>query len=311
MIRRLLILVVLTVLPACADVGLEPGEGFVDVTGGRVWYRIVGSGTATPVILLHGGPGASSYYLQPLEALADERPVVFYDQLGSGHSEHPADTSLWNLSRFVEELGQVREALGLEEVHILGHSWGTMLAVEYMLERPEGVQSLILASPSLSVSRWLEDADDLLSTLPDSVQAVIREHETAGTTDSPAYQGAVMEFNARYFSRSGWTSDPDSAFAQLNAEIYGKMWGPSEFTATGSLATFERAEALAGIDLPILFTTGRYDEAVPATVEYYASLAPDARVVILENSAHLTMQDEPERYVEVVRDFLREVESRR
>ncbi len=312
MIRRFLILVVLAVVPACADSGLEPGEGFVDVTGGRVWYRIVGSGTATPVILLHGGPGAPSYYLKPLAALADERPVVFYDQLGAGHSEHPADTSLWNLSRFVEELGQVREALGLEEVHILGHSWGTMLAVEYMLGHPQGVQSLILASPALSVSRWSEDANLLLATLPDSVQAVIREHEAAGTTDSPEYQGAVMEYYARYVSRSDpWTPDTDSTFAQFDAEIYGKMWGPSEFTATGSLSTFERAEALSGLNLPILFTTGRYDEAVPETVEYYASLAPDARLVILENSAHLTMQDEPERYVEVVRDFLREVESRR
>ena len=312
MIRRLLILVALTALSACTDSGLEPGEGFVDVTGGRVWYRIVGSGTATPVILLHGGPGAPSYYLKPLQALSDERPVILYDQLGAGRSDNPADTSLWHLSRFVEELGQVREALGLEEVHILGHSWGTMLAVEYMLAHPQGVQSLILASPALSVSRWSEDAERLLAALPDSVQAVIREHETAGTLDSPEYQGAVMEYYARYISRSDpWTPDTDSTFAELNADIYGQMWGPSEFTATGSLATFERAEALSGIDVPILFTTGRYDEAVPATVEYYASLAPDARVVILENSAHLTMQDEPDRYVEVVRDFLRHVESRR
>ncbi len=187
-----------------------------------------------------------------------------------------------------------------------------MLAVEYMLGNPEGVQSLILASPALSVARWSADADRLLATLPEATQAIIEEHEAAGTTDSPEYQGAVAEYYARYVSLSDpWSADVDSSFAGMNPDIYGQMWGPSEFTSTGSLKTFERAEALAGIAVPILFTTGRYDEATPETVEYYASQAPDARVEILENSAHLTMQDEPERNVEVVRAFLREVESRR
>jgi len=312
MIRALLVIAGLTTLVACADTGLEAGEGFVDVTGGQVWYRISGSGTGTPLILLHGGPGVPSYYLKPLQALADERPVILYDQLGAGRSENPGDPSLWNTARFVEELGQIRDALGLEEVHILGHSWGTMLAVEYMLGNPEGVRSLVLASPALSVARWSADADRLLAALPESTQAIIAEHEEAGTTDSPEYQGAVVEYYARYvLLRDPWPADVDSSFAGLNPDIYGQMWGPSEFTSTGTLKTFERAEALAGIDVPILFTTGRYDEATPETVEYYASLAPDARVEILENSAHFTMQDEPERSVEVVRAFLRQVESRR
>ena len=131
-----------------------------------------------------------------------------------------------------------------------------MLAVEYMLGHPQGVQSLILASPALSVSRWSDDAEQLLAALPDSVQVVIREHEAAGTMDSPEYQGAVMEYYARYVSRSDpWTPDTDTTFAQLNEEIYVKMWGPSEFTATGSLANVERAEHLSGIDRPILYTT--------------------------------------------------------
>ncbi|GAI31646.1 unnamed protein product, partial [marine sediment metagenome] len=253
-----------------------------------------------------------SYYLKPLSRLAVERPVVFYDQLGAGRSDHPADTSLWRVDRFVEELQQVREALGLKEVHILGHSWGTMLAIDYMLTSPKGVQSLILASPALSVSRWLKDADSLLTILPDSIQEVIRKHESAGTTDSPEYQAAVLNYYKRYISRlDPWPPDLDSSFAQMNTDIYGKMWGPSEFTATGSLGTYEKADALRNIDIPILFTTGRYDEATPATVEYYHGLAPNSRMVILENSAHVTMQDEPERYVQVVREFLREVDANR
>ena len=104
--------------------------------------------------MLHGGPGAPSYYLNPLEKVAEDRPVIFYDQLGAGRSDRPTDSTLSRVDRFVNELAQVRKALNLHEVHILGHSWGTMLAVDYMLTNPEGVQSLILASPALSVKRW-------------------------------------------------------------------------------------------------------------------------------------------------------------
>jgi proline iminopeptidase len=110
-------------LPVAAA-AVEPGEGFVEVTGGRVWYRVVGSGAATPVLLLHGGPGFTSHYLEAVGRLADERPVVFYDQLGAGRSDRPEDLTLWKAERFVEELAQIRAALGLEKVHLLGHSWG-------------------------------------------------------------------------------------------------------------------------------------------------------------------------------------------
>ena len=181
-------LIVVTVLSgACRRAGLQPGEGYVDVPGGRIWYRIVGSGKRTPLVLLHGGPGAPSYYLNPLAALADERPVIFYDQLGAGRAEKPTDVTLWRVERFVEELSRLRTALRLDQVHLLGHSWGTMLAVDYMLTKPVGVRSLILASPVLSMSRWLEDAATLKKTLPESIQAVIAKHESAGTFDSPEY----------------------------------------------------------------------------------------------------------------------------
>ncbi len=293
------------------DRALTPGEGYVDVTGGQVWYRIVGSGQGTPLVVLHGGPGTPYYYLKPLAALGDERPVVFYDQLGAGHSAAPADTTLWNVDRFVQELAQVRQALGLREVHILGHSWGTMLAVDYMLTEPSGVRSLVLASPALSVERWMRDADSLKSTLPDSLQAIITHHEAAGTTDAPEYQGAVMEFYRRFLARKQpWSADIDSTFTQMNTDIYGYMWGPSEFTGTGILKGYDRSDRLAELALPVLFTAGRYDEATPATVAFYQSQVPGAELAILEGSAHLTMQDEPEQYVRVVRDFLRRIEQR-
>lgn len=306
------IVLLIAVLPACGDNGLNPHEGYVDVEGGRVWYRVVGSGNETPLILLHGGPGAPSYYLNPLEGVSVDRPVIFYDQLGAGRSDRPADTSLWNVDRFVRELADLRDALGLDQVHILGHSWGSMLAVDYMLTKPDGVQSLILASPALSVRRWAEDADRLVAQLPEELQRTIEKHEASGTTDDPEYQEATMAYYKRYLSRSDpWSPDLLLTFENFNTGIYGLMWGPSEFTATGVLKDYEREDVLPGLDLPVLFTAGRYDEATPETVEIYQSLVPGSKIAIFEDSAHMTMLDEPERYVDVVREFLNTVDSSR
>ncbi len=288
-----------------------PGEGYVSVTGGRVWYRVVGSGSGTPLLILHGGPGVPSYYLKPLAALGDERPVIFYDQLGAGHSDHPTDTTLWTIQRFMRELSDVRAKLGLTNVHILGHSWGTMLAVDYMLTHPAGIKSLILASPALSIPRWVKDAATLKAALPDSTQAAISRHEADGRYDSPEYHGAMMEFYHRYLARSNpWSPDIDSSFAQMGQSVYVAMCGPSEFTITGSLRTYDRTDRLGEITVPTLFTAGRYDEAIPATVEYYRSLIPGAKIAIFEQSGHLTMQDEPEKYIQAVRDFLRAADAR-
>jgi len=312
MLRFFSVIFVIVVLSACGDKGLTPGEGYVDVEGGRVWYRVVGSGSEIPLLLLHGGPGAPSYYLNPLEQVSVDRPVIFYDQLGAGRSDRPTDESLWTVNRFVNELAEVREALGLDNVHILGHSWGSMLAIDYMLTKPEGVQSLILASPALSVRRWAEDADRLIAQLPVGLQQAIERHEAAGTTDDPEYQEATMEYYKRHLSRSDpWSEDLQLAFENLNPDIYGLMWGPSEFTATGTLKNYEREDVLPNLDLPVLFTVGRYDEATPETVQYFQGLVPGSKIAIFENSAHMTMLDEPQSYTDTVRQFLNEVDSNR
>jgi proline-specific peptidase len=295
---------------ACTDTGLSPQEGYVDVEGGRVWYQIVGSGNATPLLLLHGGPGAPSHYLKPLERVAVDRPVIFYDQLGAGRSDRPTDSSLWRVERFIEELAQVRATLGLDEVHILGHSWGTMLATDYMLTDPAGVKSITFASPALNVERWTKDARELLKALPEDMQTAIDRHESAGTTDAAEYQEAVMEYYKLYLSRSDpWSPDLLAAFAGLNTEIYGHMWGPSEFTATGTLKDYNREAELPQLNLPVLFTTGRYDEATPESVEHFQSLVPGSEIQIFENSAHMTMLDEPDAYADAIRDFLNRVDG--
>lgn len=301
---------VLILLAACTGgPDLSPREGYLDVPGGRIWYRITGTGTGTPLVLLHGGPGFTSHYLNPLAALGDERPLIFYDQLGSGRSTYTTDTTFWTIERFVAGLDSLRKALGLTRFHLLGHSWGTMLATQYVLRHPEApVRSLILASPALSTARWVADADSLLALMPDSVREVIARHEAAGTFADPEYQDAVLAYYGRYLWRRDPGPDIDSSFAGANLALYEYMWGPSEFTATGTLRDFDVTDSLAMIALPTLFTTGAYDEAPPATVRRYASLMPDAEVAVIPGAAHLTMQDAPAENVRVVREFLRRVE---
>lgn len=282
-------------------------EGFVSVPGGRLWYEIVGNSPGVPLLTLHGGPGFPHDYLTPLTALADDRPVIFYDQLGCGKSDRPDDTSLWTVERAVAELAAVRAALGLERLHLLGHSWGTMLAVAYLLAAPEGVVSLTLASPALSAPQWAADARRLVAALPDDVRAVIARHEADGTTDDPAYEAATQVYMARHGSRLDPV--PDEIMRAVRGQgtpVYQTMWGPSEFSATGNLRTFDCTARLHELRIPTLVTCGRYDEATPETVAAHARLIPGAQLVVFEQSAHMAHLEEPALFLHILRDFLRD-----
>lgn len=306
---RICLLFTSLLLVACTDRGLTPGEGFIDVPGGRVWYEIVGHGNATPLLLVHGGPGWPSDYLQPLRRVAVDRPVIFYDQLGAGRSDRNLNESLWRMKRFIDELAAVRKSLQLEEVHILGHSWGSMLAVDYMQRNPAGVASLILASPVMSATRWAEDAQDLIGKLPFDSQYAIRTHQAAGTTSDPAYQAAKQEYYQWYLSRlDPWPARLLDTFGKTNSTLRAYMWGGSEFEVTGTLRDYEREAYLPELDLPVLITAGRHDEVTPETAERYQDLVPGAKIAIFENSAHMTMLDEPDAYADAIRDFLNEVD---
>jgi proline iminopeptidase len=296
---------------ACGPRGLTPGEGYVQVEGGRVWYRIVGSGTATPLLVLHGGPGVPGNYLKPLAALADERPVIFYDQLGTGRSDHPADTTLWRIDRFVDEVARVRRALDLREVHLYGHSWGTMLLVDYMLTHPAGVRSLTLAGPAINAQRYAHDDDSLRATLPEPVRATLARYERAGTCDAPAYQAAMGAYYQHFFARRvPWSVDLDSTVTRIDPVPGAVMSGPC-MTRSGPLGAYDRTGRLKEILVPTLFMVGGFDPSTPAAARYYQSLLPGSQVVVFDSSGHLPMQDEPVRYVQVLRDFLHRVEVER
>ena len=286
------------------------GEGYVNVRGGKVWYEITGQGDGIPVITLHGGPGSTHFGLEPLRALGENRPVVFYDQLGCGNSDRPDDTSLWCMERFVEELHTLSEALGFEKFHLLGHSWGTMLATDYYLTHPSGIVSLVLSSPCISIPRWIEDCNIYRKQLPVEIQAVMDHHEAAGTLDSEEYGNAEKEFNRRHVMRL----DPiPEAVAKGRQErgtvVYNTMWGPNEFFMDGNLRDYDRSGDLHRISVPTLFSCGRVDEAAPATVEWYASLTRNAEFTVYENSAHMPYWEETERYISVVANFLNKADQ--
>jgi proline iminopeptidase len=287
-------------------------EGYVEVTGGRVWYRIAGGGAGVPLLTLHGGPGVPHDYLEPLERLGDERPVVFYDQLGCGRSDRPCDKSRWRVERYVEELAQVRAALGLARIHLLGQSWGTMLATEYLLASPAGVQSVIMANPAISVPRFVADVTRLRGELPEFARTALESCSAAEGANNPAYQVATLEFYLRHMCRlDPWPEALNRSVAGMGMKSYRAMWGPNEFTATGVLKNFDRSGRLGEIKLPMLFLAGRYDETTPESAAYYRSLAPGSELVIFEKSSHMPQLEEPDRYLAVVRDFLARAEPGR
>jgi proline iminopeptidase len=288
---------------------LPPGEAYLPVPDGRIWYRVSGAGAGTPVILLHGGPGYSSFYLKPFEALGDDRPVVRYDQLGAGKSDRISDTTLFTIAHFVRELDSLRAHLGYGKFHLLGHSWGTILAVEYHRVHPEHVASLTLASAALDMPAWERNTRRLVGTLSDSAQRAIRVREQEGRFDAPDYQAALAEFYDRYVWRHPVQPDLDSLMTTVNEAIYIYMQGPSEFTITGTLKRYDATPLLKDIAVPTLYTVGEFDEADPPTIERFARMTPGAQVVVLAGAAHLTPWDAGDESVRVVRTFLSAVDS--
>jgi proline iminopeptidase len=306
--KYLLGLFTLFLMNACTT-STPPKEGFIEVEGGKIWYRIDGEGDKTPVLLLHGGPGSSSFNLEPLKELSQDRPVIFLDQLGCGRSTRITDTTLMTIEKNVEQLEQVRKALKLDNFYLYGHSWGTMLGMDYYVKYPKGIQGLIFSSPLFSTKIWTDDADTLIATLPEATQKAIRESERQKNYASEAYKQAMKVYYKAYVRRSDKSkSQQDTAAKYFGENVYNFMWGPSEFTATGNLLNYNRLKDLPKITVPTLLTAGEYDEARPSSVRYYTSLIPGAQFKEIPQAAHSTMMDNPKEYIGVLREFLRKMD---
>ena len=291
-------------------------EGRIPFHGYNTWYRVVGDREEPgklPLLTLHGGPGATHDYLESLEAMAATgRRVIFYDQLGCGKSATPSNPSLWTVGLYVEEVNAVRAALGLDRVHILGQSWGGMLGMEYALTKPAGLASLTIADSPASMTQWVSEANRLRAELPPDVQQTLLAHEAAGTTDSPEYVAAMDVFYRRHVCRV----DPmpeyvARAFANIDAnpEVYHTMNGPSEFHVIGTLKDWDITDRLGEIHAPALVISGRYDEATPAIAETVHQGIPGSEWVLFEYSSHMPHAEEPERFMQVLDDFLARIEQ--
>jgi proline iminopeptidase len=287
-----------------------PEEGFIPVPGGRVWYRSVGQG-GVPLLCLHGGPGFTHNYLEPLEDLADRRRVIFYDQLGCGRSDRPDDTSMWTVSHFVEELVTVRQALGLDRLHLFGSSWGGMLAMQYVLDRRPTLESLILCGSPASMPRWIKECNELRAQLPQAEQDVLDRHEGEGWTGCPEYQGALVTFYRRHVCRMDpWPPGLERSFAEAGYDVYQTMNGPSEFTVTGSLKDWDVTDRLSEIGVPTLILGGEHDEAMPQHMRDVHERIRGSELVVFEDASHLCFYEKREEFMGAVNDFLEGVEAR-
>lgn len=308
-----LALIATQVVHACyAAPGLVPQEGFVQVPGGPVWYRVFGSGTATPLIIVHGGPGRQSCYLDPLaERMSVHRPVVLYDQLGTGRSGRPTDPSLWTVERSVRELAALREALGLRKVHLMGHSWGGAVVGAYVTrDKPSGVESVVLAAPLLSTRMWIADANVLRAQLPIETQEILRRNEQKGTVHSEEYAKATQVFYGRFAYHHKEVKRPDScAQAPSNQEMYEFMWGPTEFNATGNLLNFDVTPGLSKLTMPAMIVVGRYDEVRVETAEKFRAAIPGSIVEVIEDASHLAPLENVDTYASVLENFLSAVDK--
>jgi proline-specific peptidase len=288
----------------------EAREGFVDYRGYRTWYRTVGDlDAATPLLALHGGPGSTHNYFGPLERLAAERPLVLYDQIGCGNSDRPTDID-WTVDVFREEVAAVRDQLRLDRIHLLGTSWGGMLAEEHFFSGAPGIVSLILSSTLANLALWNEEQLKLKAQLPSDVIEVLDRHEQAGTYDDPEYEEAMQVYFDRHFYRGPRPRPELDAMAAGRAiDVYRAMQGPNEWTTTGALKGWDTRARLHGIDVPTLVIRGRYDMCTEPIAAELVDGIKGAREVVLEHSSHTPVLEETDRYLQTIGSFMREAES--
>jgi len=296
------------------DLLVPSRTGTVDFRGWQTWYRVTGDlATKTPLVVLHGGPGAAHNYTLRIAGLAAQgRPVIHYDQLGIGNSTHlPGEgADFWTVQLFLDELTNLVEALGLGDgYHLLGQSWGGMLAAEHAVRRPAGLRGLVIANSPASMKLWVSEANRLRTLLPREAREALLRHEAAGTTDHPDYKAAEEVFNARHVCRIV-PNPPEVAetFALIEADptVYHTMNGPNEFHVVGTLRDWTIVDRLERITASTLLVSGRFDEATEATVQPFADRIPDVRWTIFENSSHMPHVEEEEGFLSLVGAFLDE-----
>tara|TARA_R110002094_G_scaffold63093_6_gene73604 strand:+ start:484 stop:1443 length:960 start_codon:yes stop_codon:yes gene_type:complete len=314
-IFHLLLIIAISSVTAPSFAHEDPEQsGYIQVDGGKIWYRLNGLehvGKMPAIIAMHGGPGGTHRGLMPYVELSDTYPVILYDQLGNGMSakfvDDINDQTTWTVEHFVEEISQIREALGLDEVIIAGHSWGGTLSAEYAVKNEYGLRAAIFGSPLISTPQWVADNREWISMLPERYQDAINTHEAAGTFDDPEYREAENAFYDEHMCHGecvdrGYRDNGKPG----NRDMYQTMWGPSEFTANGTLQNYDISPLLHTVEVPVLMICGEYDEAAPKSCKKFADMVPDATNVVVPNAGHAILSEGKDLVVSTIREFLTE-----
>lgn len=276
-------------------------------SGHKVWTQRLGRGE-TKVLLLSGGPGLSHEYMQCFAEFLPKNgyELYFYDQLGCGQSDKPTDKSLWALPRFVDEVDEVRAALGLDQMIIVGHSWGSILGIEYALRNPNRLAAFVLSNMSASFADYGAYVQRLRQQMPQDVQARMTALELANETTGDEYQGLLAKYlYGEYICRLATWPDPvQRSLNGLNTDIYVTMQGPDEFTPSGNLRDWNRWADLHRMQTPTLVMGARYDEMNPDSERREAALIPNAELFISKVGSHLAMWDDQENYFAALLAFL-------
>ncbi|POF28011.1 proline iminopeptidase-family hydrolase [Roseibium marinum] len=287
---------------------LEPDQT-QDVTVDGYTVKTYSFGAGDEVLLcLNGGPGLPCDYLREAHSClgGEGYRVVAFDQLGTGSSDRPDDTSLWTISRYVEEVETVRLALGLGKVHLLGHSWGGWLGIDYALTYPDALKSLILEDTVADMPHLAEELNRLRCALGSETVAMMQRHEAEGTMEHPEYQAAITILTYRHVCRLSTRPAPISrSVDDWNKAPYETMQGPNEFLYIGNLKDWNRIPDLPRIEVPVLIVTGQHDELTPACAMKMKLALKDAELHVFPNSSHMPFYEEPDAYYPVLLDFLK------
>jgi proline iminopeptidase len=280
----------------------------------RVWTKRVGTNPDLKVLLLHGGPGATDELYECFDVWFPEAAIeyYYYDQLGSFRSDQPEEPSLWDLSRFVDEVEQVRQALHLDRSNfvLLGQSWGGLLAMEYAVHHQQYLKGLVISNMMSSARLYNDYATDvLMPTMDQGVLAEIKQFEAEGATDDPRYEQLLMEhhyvLHVCRMPLEDWPDPVTRAIAHINPKVYVPMQGPSELGLSGALEDWDRSSDLQGIDVPTLVIGATHDTMDPQHMRWMSEQLPQGRYLHCPNGSHLSQFDDPEHYFPGLIDFLR------
>jgi proline iminopeptidase len=279
-----------------------------------VWTKRVGNNPKRAILLLHGGPGATHDYFEAFDSFLPREGLeyIYYDQLGSGRSDKPTDTDLWTIDRFVDEVEQVRVALGLTKDNfcVLGHSWGGILAIEYALKYPANLKCMVVSNMMASIPAYNAYAQKtLMPAMDQTLLAEVKAIEARGDTANPRYMQILgpMHYERHFLRRPAaeWPEPVNRAFGQLNTQLYTLMQGPSELGASGRLVNWDRFEDLARIKTPTLVIGARYDTMDPAHMAAMAKKLPNGQFALMPEGSHMAMYDDQQRYFAALTAFLK------